>query len=101
MRASNNDGLWGDDIASLAFTIRPSPFLAWWAKLIYFLLLLGIAVFIWRYFTNRKVYREQMELEKMKEDFFTSISHDLKTPLSLIVDPLRQLKEHIPEDIWK
>ena len=98
VRASNNDGLWGDDITGLAFTIRPSPFLTWWAKLIYSLLLMGIAVFIWRYFTNRKVYREQKELEKMKEDFFTSISHDLKTPLSLIVDPLRQLKEHIPED---
>ena len=38
------------------------------------------------------------ELTKARINFFTNISHDLKTPLSLIVDPLRKLKEHLPSD---
>ena len=109
VRASNNDGLQGDVVSSLRWVIKPSFFRTWFAKLVYLLLIAGIAVFIWRFFTNRKIYRNQLALEQEKErnmqalsqariHFFTNISHDLKTPLSLIVDPLHQLKDHLSPD---
>ena len=109
VKASNNDGLWGDSVTAMEWTIHPSPFLSWWAKLLYALLLSAIVYFIWKYFTNKKIYQRELELEKIKEqnmqeltrariNFFTNISHDLKTPLTLIVDPLHKLKERLPED---
>jgi signal transduction histidine kinase/DNA-binding response OmpR family regulator/ligand-binding sensor domain-containing protein len=109
VKASNNDGVQGGDISSLSWEIRPSPFTTWWATGLYILAVLGLAAFIWRFFTNRKIYRHELEMEQLKEknmqeltkariNFFTNISHDLKTPLSLIVDPLRKLKEHLPSD---
>src|SRR5690606_32067263 len=60
--------------------------------------------FIMRYYTNKKVLKERLALEVLKEqnmrelnqartDFFTNISHDLKTPLTLVLQPLKQLKE--------
>ena len=36
------------------------------------------------------------QLTQARINFFTNISHDLKTPLTLVVDPLKQLKEHLP-----
>jgi len=109
VKAANNDGLWGDDVSALYFEVTPSPFLSVWAYLVYIILLLYIAYFIWRYFTNKKIFKTRLEMEQIKEqnmkkltqariNFFTNISHDLKTPLTLVVDPLKQLKERLPED---
>ena len=109
VKAANNDGLWGDEVSVLYFEVKPSPFLSAWAYLVYALFLLGIVYFIWRYFTNKKIFAQQLEMERVKEEnmkrltqarihFFTNISHDLKTPLSLVIDPLKQLKELLPRD---
>ncbi len=109
VKAANNDGQWGDEIASLNFEVKPSPFLSVWAYMVYSIILLFIIYFIWRYFTNKKIFKNRLEMEQIKEqnmkkltqariNFFTNISHDLKTPLTLVVDPLKHLKELLPED---
>ncbi len=108
IRAANNDGVWSDAVSALAFEVRPSPWLSPLAYALYAALLLGAGCFVWHYFTNKKIFEERLELERIKEqnmkeltrariNFFTNISHDLKTPLTLVVDPLKQLKEHLPE----
>jgi len=108
IKAANNDGLWGDDVSSLYFEIKPSPFLSVWAYIFYSIVFLLMVYFIWRYFTNKKIFKHRLEMEQLKEqnmkeltqariNFFTHISHDLKTPLTLVVDPLKQLKEMLPE----
>ncbi len=104
IKASNNDGLWGDDIARLYMHIDPPFFLSWWAYCFYSLLVISLLFFIIRYYTDKKVFQERLALEALKEqnmldlnqartDFFTNISHDLKTPLTLVLQPLKQLKE--------
>ena len=109
VKAANNDGLWGDDVSALYFEVKPSPFLSVWAYMVYSILLMFVVYFIWRYFTNKKIFKHRLEMEQIKEqnmqkltqariNFFTNISHDLKTPLSLVVDPLKQLKEFLPDD---
>lgn len=109
MKAANNDGVWGDRISSLTFKVRPYPLLSPLAYFVYFMILAFLAYYIWSYMTRRKMLEQQLELEKEKErnlqdltkarlNFFTSISHDLKTPLTLVIDPLKQLDSLIPVD---
>lgn len=109
VKAANNDGLWGEAVSSLYFEVKPSPLLSVWAYIVYSLLLVSVVYFIWRYFTNKKIFEQRLETERIKEQnmkkltqarihFFTNISHDLKTPLSLVIDPLKQLKEMLPRD---
>src|SRR5690554_4918902 len=109
VKAANNDGLWGDEVSALRFEVKPSSFLSGWAYVSYFILLIFMVSFIWRYFTNKKIFENRLEMEHIKEqnmkkltqariNFFTNISHDLKTPLTLVLDPLKQLKELLPQD---
>ena len=109
VKVANNDGLWGDEVSTLYFDVQPSPFLSVWAYIVYTLILMYILYFIWRYFTNKKIFANRLEMEQIKEqnmkkltqariNFFTNISHDLKTPLTLVIDPLKQLKKYLSED---
>lgn len=109
MRCANCDGVWGDRISSLSFRIHPSPFLSPLAYVLYTLLILSVIWFAWEYMTRRKMLEQSLEVEKEKEqnlreltqariNFFTNISHDLKTPLTLVVDPLKQLEKTLPVD---
>jgi len=104
IKASNNDGVWGDQISRLYIHVDPPFFLSWWAYCFYGAIALALLFFITRYYTNKKVFKERLALEALKEknmrelnqartDFFTNISHDLKTPLTLVLQPLKQLKE--------
>jgi len=104
IKASNNDGLWGDQISRLYIHVDPPFFLSWWAYCFYSAVLFSMLFFITRYYTNKKVFKERLALEALKEqnmrelnqartDFFTNISHDLKTPLTLVIQPLKQLKQ--------
>src|SRR5690606_26827390 len=109
IKASNNDGLWGDDISRLYIHIDPPFFLTWWAYCFYSLLVITLLFFIIRYYTDKKVFKERLALEALKEQnmlalnqartkFFTNISHDLKTPLTLVLQPLKQLKETLDKN---
>lgn len=109
VKAANNDGLWGEDVCSLTFKVRPYLMASTGAYCLYVLLILLVVWWVWRYSTRRKMLEQQLELEKEKErnlnaltksriDFFTNIAHDLKTPLTLMIDPLRQLSAQMPKD---
>ncbi|WP_443946736.1 response regulator [Pedobacter sp. AW1-32] len=104
IKASNNDGIWGDAISRLYIHVDPPFFLSWWAYCFYVAIAIILMYFIMTYFSNKKVFKERLALEILKEqnmrelnkartDFFTNISHDLKTPLTLVLQPLKQLKE--------
>jgi signal transduction histidine kinase/ligand-binding sensor domain-containing protein/DNA-binding response OmpR family regulator len=104
IKAANNDGLWGGEVSRLYLHVDPPFFLSWWAYVFYTLIVIALLYFIMRYYTNKKVFKERLALEALKEknmrdlnqartDFFTNISHDLKTPLTLVLEPLKQLRE--------
>jgi ligand-binding sensor domain-containing protein/signal transduction histidine kinase/DNA-binding response OmpR family regulator len=102
VKASNNDGIWNEEGASIYIRINPPFWKTWWAYLFQFLLLCGIILFVVSYFVGRQKLRtalkiEHLELENMYEldrkkmQFFNNISHEINSPVTLILDPLEKL----------
>ena len=104
VKAANNDGVWSQNEAKLKIVVHP-PF--WWslpAKIFY---LLVVCALVWLYSqmrVRREKRRHQRELELLEEkqeqelrearlQFFTMIAHEIRTPVTLIIGPLENLKE--------
>ena len=100
VKATNNDGVWSEDEATLQIVVHP-PF--WWslpAKLIYLLL---IGLLVWYQWKKLKL-RHQQELDSLAEkkelelrdarlQFFAMVAREIRIPLTLILGPLDALKE--------
>ena len=91
------------EIAELPIKVLPPLWQSKPALLFYLLLLLGAVYLVYRalsYRQRREIAMKQMEINLKKYDmeeqkirFFTNISHDLKTPLTLVVAPLEKIRE--------
>ncbi|WP_087521255.1 hybrid sensor histidine kinase/response regulator transcription factor [Polaribacter sp. SA4-12] len=102
VKSSNNDGLWNNDYTSIALHIETPFWLTWWAYMIYGVLILFFLLSIISYFNlkskQKAAYQVQKEIEevnKLKLQFFTNISHEFKTPITLILNPIEELLESV------
>ena len=103
VKSSSSDGVWTEEGVALRIRITPPPWRTWWAYTLYFLSALGTLYGIRRYELNRirlknQVKLQHLEAEKLKEvdqlksRFFANISHEFRTPLTLILGPLQSLR---------
>ena len=113
VKATNNDGIWSDNEASLKIIVNPPFWWSWYAKLFY-LLLLGTVIWYYVHLRLKRAERHhQIELQRLNEEkekevrearlnFFTMIAHEIRTPVSLIIGPLEKLmKQEHPSDDMK
>lgn len=110
VKASNNDGIWNETGRSLVIIVTPPWYRTWWAYLLYASLFCA-AVYGYIYYNNRQaklkyeVKLAHVEAEKEKElhekklSFFTNISHEFRTPLTLIINPLKEILYKGGDDI--
>ncbi len=110
VKASNRHGIWSDNERTLKVIILPPPWRTWWAYAGYSMLVAGLLIWARRNIVSRERLKANLKLEhlelkkakevdKVKTSFFTNISHEFRTPLTLIKGPVQDLLEKYTSDL--
>lgn len=108
VRAADSDGGWSKEDKVLTIVVLPPLWLRWWALLIYLAVIVMAIVFIYRYSKQRTIHQQQLRLAQMENDkieelnhkklqFFTNVTHDLMTPLTVISATISKLEQESAE----
>jgi signal transduction histidine kinase/ligand-binding sensor domain-containing protein/DNA-binding response OmpR family regulator len=109
VKSTNGEGEWNPQQIAIRITVLPPWYRSWWAWALYAMAVLGaLYVFVsYKMRQNRLQYEiklahlqakeAQLNVQKEKEvnekrlAFFTNVSHEFRTPLTLIIDPVKEM----------
>lgn len=105
VKATNSDGIWSKNIASVDLIISPPWWRTIWAYFAYVIIIVVGLLLIRRTEVNRNRLRNELKIreieaeklrdvEKIKSRFFANLSHEFRTPLLLIKGPVEQLENN-------
>ncbi|MBK6901924.1 MAG: response regulator [Saprospirales bacterium] len=101
VRAANTDGIWGEPVSVRLFISAPW-WATWWAYAGYILLAIALILGIYRFMLNRRLEqaeaRRLRELDTVKTQLYTNITHEFRTPLTVILGMARQALESPKEN---
>ncbi|MCE7044705.1 ATP-binding protein, partial [Dyadobacter sp. CY312] len=91
IKGANNDGIWSAGSSRLKITVLPPWWNTWYAWIAYILLAGVVVYYVARFLWLRNVFEKEKELQEIKLNFFTNISHEIRTRLMLISGPVERL----------
>lgn len=117
IRVKDGANEWSSPSKLITVVVLPPWYRTWWAYLLYFILFIGAVYFALMYYKRQQRLKYEVKLanyeakianlEKVREremaekkiSFFTNISHEFRTPLTLIINPVKDLLQRIePSD---
>lgn len=110
VQGSNSQGIWSSRMAELQIRVLPAWWRSWWAYAIYAFVALLALIAYFRFSVNRARLRSQLQLEQhearrakeldtLKTQLYTNITHEFRTPLTVILGMAHQVaakpEEHL------
>ncbi|MEO5563636.1 MAG: two-component regulator propeller domain-containing protein, partial [Chitinophagaceae bacterium] len=101
VKASNNDGVWNESGPSIIINITPPFWATWWFRTLFLITVISGVILFYQF--KRRLELRKLEEQKREEmhqvqlQFFTNISHEFRTPLSLILGPVEKLQSEDPQ----
>ena len=114
VKGSNNDDRWNQATTSLTIVVHPPWWATWWAYLLYAVVLGGILYIVRRSELHRQALKTNLALEKVEADklkeldhfksrLYTNLTHEFRTPLTVILGMAEQIKKapqkHLDEGV--
>ncbi|MCJ8270914.1 MAG: GGDEF domain-containing protein, partial [Psychrosphaera sp.] len=102
VQASNADGFWNEQGASINIHVQPAPWLSWWAFVLYVLLIVLIIYGVVHNHIETSKMRHELsvidklkQLDRLKDAFLANTSHELRTPINGIIGLAESLMDGV------
>ena len=111
LKAANNNGRWCLNERLLEIRVLPHWYETILAKFFFLILLITIIIVVIRFYLGRKLITNELELERKDKErikeldqakirFFVNVSHEFRTPLTLILSPVREMLNKGVKEQW-
>lgn len=112
LKATDENGIWSKEITTLQLIKKPAFYETWWATLFYMVLIGFLVLSFYRYSVNRFRLRQELKIARIEKDkseeltqtklrYFTNISHELLTPLTIISCLIDDLETSFKGKFWQ
>lgn len=111
IKAANGNGRWSLSERKLIINVLPHWYETVLAKILFAILFIVITIAVIRFYLGRKLIANELELERKDKErikeldqakirFFVNVSHEFRTPLTLILSPVREMLSKGVKELW-